>query len=83
MFKNYSILLTISLYIIISSCAQFVPPTGGPKDITPPNLTESIPKNETLNYKQKTIRLVFDELIDASSLRQELIITPQPNQHLK
>ncbi|SOE21595.1 Ig-like domain-containing protein [Spirosomataceae bacterium TFI 002] len=78
MFKNYSILLTISLYIIISSCAQFVPPTGGPKDITPPNLTESFPKNETLNYKQKTIRLVFDELIDASSLRQELIITPQP-----
>lgn len=76
--KEY-ILLSIVVSIILAGCAQFVPPTGGKRDIIPPELISSNPSNETLNFEGNTITLAFNELIDASSLRQELIITPQPD----
>lgn len=66
------------LLSILLSCAQFVPPTGGPKDEEPPKLLSSYPENQTLNFKDNFIELQFDELIEASTIRQELIITPQP-----
>lgn len=69
----------ICLSFLLVSCAQFVPPTGGKKDIIPPKLLQSIPDNQSTNFKGSSIRLIFNELIDATSLRQELIITPQPD----
>jgi uncharacterized protein (DUF2141 family) len=60
------------------NCAQFVPPTGGKKDEVPPKLLLSNPKMEQKNFKDKTIYLQFDELIDVTSLRQELLIIPEP-----
>ncbi|MFY7908075.1 MAG: Ig-like domain-containing protein [Emticicia sp.] len=62
---------------LLIGCAQFVPPTGGKKDETPPKLISSIPKAEQKNYKEKTISLEFDELVDVTSLRQELLIIPE------
>jgi uncharacterized protein (DUF2141 family) len=64
--------------VILSSCAQFVPPTGGSIDKKPPTLISSVPVDKTTSYKGSIISLMFDELIDATSIRQELIITPQP-----
>lgn len=71
-----SIYYIILLSTLITSCAQFVPPTGGPKDEDPPELVSSYPENKALLFKDKTIILSFNELIDATALRQELIITP-------
>ncbi|AWV99754.1 Ig-like domain-containing protein [Arcticibacterium luteifluviistationis] len=75
--KRLYILPVLSL--LVSGCAQFIPPTGGPKDEDPPELLSSYPENKTSLFKDKTINLVFNELIDATSLRQELIITPSIN----
>ena len=65
-------------FLTLLSCAQFIPPTGGPKDKEAPILVNNYPDNETLSFKGQTIKLQFNELIDATTLRQELIITPQP-----
>lgn len=62
---------------LLISCAQFVPPTGGKKDEIQPKLISSIPKSEQKNFKEKTISLEFDELVDVTSLRQELLIIPE------
>ncbi len=67
----------IYLIVILSGCAQFVAPTGGKKDEKPPILINSFPKNGQKEFKEKNITLEFDELIDATSLRQELLITPE------
>lgn len=67
------------LCVSVMSCAKFVPPTGGDRDVTPPKLVDSIPKNKATNYKEKTIWLKFDEYVDSKDLKQELIITPQPD----
>ena len=70
-------LLFIPTCNLLISCAQFVPPTGGKKDEEIPKLINSIPKSEQKNYKDKTISLEFNELVDISSLRQELLIIPE------
>jgi len=71
----YSI-LTISLLCIITRCANVTAPTGGPKDTIPPSMINSVPLNQSINFKQKTIYLEFDELIKADKLKDQLIITP-------
>ncbi|GAB3504365.1 Ig-like domain-containing domain [Emticicia fontis] len=74
-------LYRIAPFLIISnfllSCAQFVPPTGGKRDEIPPKLVKTIPENKQTNFKGNQIELYFDELIDATSLRQELVIIPE------
>lgn len=59
-------------------CAQFIPPTGGKKDIIAPKLVSSNPKNQTINFKDKSIDIEMDEFIETTSLKQELLITPNP-----
>jgi Bacterial Ig-like domain len=71
-------LLFLFPLLILFSCAQFIPPTGGKRDIMPPELMSSFPKNKTLNFNGKTIELTFNEYVDISSLKQELIIVPEP-----
>jgi len=75
--KLIQITLIIQTCRLLISCAQFVPPTGGKKDEDMPKLIKSVPKSEQKNYKDKTISLEFDELVDVSSLRQELLIVPE------
>lgn len=65
------------LIVTVCSCAQYVPPTGGKRDSLAPKLVNSIPLSKKTNYKEKEIELNFDELIDISSLRQELLIVPE------
>lgn len=71
-----SVILITGCKLLIS-CAQFIPPTGGKKDEIAPKLINSIPKAEQKNFKEKTISLEFDELVDVTSLRQELLIIPE------
>lgn len=49
---------------------------GGPKDTIPPSLILSYPVHQTLNYKESTLTLTFDEFINADKLKQKMIITP-------
>ncbi len=61
----------------ITSCANRVPPSGGPKDKTPPTLIGSIPKNGNTNVHTQEITLLFDEPIVQKNIRKELLITPR------
>ena len=62
--------------IIVGSCARRGTPTGGDKDTIPPVLLTTVPELETVNFRGDLLVLEFDELIDARSLKKELIITP-------
>jgi uncharacterized protein (DUF2141 family) len=72
------LLYCVSVFITLS-CAQFVPPTGGPTDKTPPNLLVSTPANKTKNFDGNVISMDFDEYVDITALKQELVIIPDPN----
>jgi len=70
--------IIIAVYILtIWSCANRVPPTGGPKDEEPPLLITSIPLNGSTNVKSNEITLMFNELVVTKNIKKELLITPR------
>lgn len=75
MLKKYA--LAIICVILLAKCAQQVAPTGGKKDIIPPNLISSDPPNRTTNFKGSKISLFFDEYVVIDNITQKLIITPE------
>jgi len=67
----------IFVIVLVSyQCAQRGTPTGGPKDITPPELTRAEPPNLTTNFTGQKIRLYFDELVKLKDIQKQLIISP-------
>ena len=58
------------------NCANQRSPTGGPKDTIPPNLTASIPLNETLNFGDDWIELSFDDDVNTTTLKKNLTVSP-------
>ncbi len=71
------LLIYLPIFLLFS-CAQFVPPTGGENDKIPPELIKSSPLNKSKNFNEKNILLTFNEYLDITSLKQELLITPEP-----
>ena len=71
---NFCFYLVIALTII--NCANRGSIGGGPKDITPPKIIKTEPKNYTTNFKGNEIRIYFDEYIKIKNLQKQLIISP-------
>ena len=64
------------MFSFLIGCAQMSPLTGGNKDTIPPNLIESIPPENSTNINPNQFYFVFNELIDASKLQENIIISP-------
>jgi uncharacterized protein (DUF2141 family) len=73
-FKSLFFLLII--VFSFSNCARRGTPTGGPKDSIPPILVEAKPKIESINFKEKKIKIYFDEYIKLKDVKKNLIISP-------
>ncbi len=73
------LLLAFSLFLGsgIMSCANIVPPSGGPKDTIAPRLLSITPKDSSLNTYIKKLELVFDKyMVNADA--SKLSISPAP-----
>ena len=64
----------IALYAI--ACATIVSPTGGPKDVTPPKMVSSQPKNFSTNFKGNKLILTFDEYVTLKTPEKFMLISP-------
>lgn len=60
------------------SCANIIPPGGGPRDSIPPHLIGSIPKDSALNVTTQNIVLTFDEYVQLQAVNENLIVSPVP-----
>jgi len=69
-------LVSIIILHFIGSCAVIKPPSGGPKDTTPPQLVYEEPPSGTLQYKGEQIRLEFSEYMDEASIEKGIRIFP-------
>lgn len=74
--KKTHFLLICLLSIFITHCAKRVVPEGGPKDETPPYLIKAEPKQNSVNFKEKHIRLYFNEYIKLNDFRKQLVVSP-------
>jgi uncharacterized protein (DUF2141 family) len=58
------------------SCANIIPPGGGPKDSIPPQLVSANPHDTTLHFNAKHITFVFDEYVDLQEVQNNLLFSP-------
>ena len=75
-------LITIICFLF-SSCANIVMPTGGEKDIIPPKLLRTFPKNNTINFKETSILFEFDENIAVNKWADHFNISPLTEKPIK
>ncbi|HTO14607.1 MAG TPA: Ig-like domain-containing protein [Edaphocola sp.] len=64
------------LLIILSSCANIVPPSGGEPDLTPPILLNQQPKDSLLNQKVLKIILKFNKFVVINDLAKNMTLSP-------
>jgi hypothetical protein len=60
----------------LGSCANFIPPSGGPRDSLPPVLVMANPKDSAVNVSTHKVVLVFDEYITLDNAYSNLIVSP-------
>ena len=69
-------LILILTGIALAQCAHPVMPTGGPKDITPPQFIGSVPPNYSTNFMSKKIEIEFDEFLQLKDPAKEIFTSP-------
>ncbi len=69
-------LLQFALLFVLFSCAIESMPTGGEKDITPPEVVESSPTNYQTNFVGAEIELTFDEYVELKNFSQQFSVSP-------
>ena len=74
--NSFQFFIAIFVSVFLYSCANMASPNGGPYDEKPPKFISSTPVKNQLNYKDKKIEVVFDELIQIDKPLENVIITP-------
>src|SRR5690606_12979220 len=57
-------------------CANIVPPSGGPKDETPPTVIAITPSDSALNSKPKKIIIRTNKYMEVANLENNLHVSP-------
>jgi len=60
----------------LESCANIVPPSGGPRDSIPPYLIAARPIDSAIGVFPKEILVGFNEYITTTSIQENLIVSP-------
>jgi Bacterial Ig-like domain len=74
----FLIIFSIFKLVILSGCANIVPPQGGFRDSLPPVLTKANPTDSSVNFTGKKISFTFDEYVTVENFSQNLLVSPIP-----
>ncbi|MDC0303713.1 Ig-like domain-containing protein [Flavobacteriales bacterium] len=68
----------IGIVVVLSmfGCAQQVAPTGGPKDVTPPEVFSEAPANRSTDFTAQEVVISFDEFIQFKNPSEQIVISP-------
>lgn len=72
----YFFAIVVTVLVMLSSCANMVPPVGGPRDSLPPQVIREVPENETRNFRGNRITLQFDEYVQVENAFENVIVSP-------
>lgn len=75
--------LSLSLLLTIAGCANPVPPSGGPRDTTPPAIAQSRPENGAVNVERASVSITFSEYVERRAFTEALSVTPRFAQPLE
>jgi Bacterial Ig-like domain len=74
----FILVLLVSKFMVLTGCANIVPPTGGPRDSIPPRLISVDPKDLSTHFKTNQIVFNFDEYVEIKDIRENLVVSPVP-----
>ncbi len=78
MSKLNTIISTLSV-ILLYQCANPVTPTGGAKDVSAPVIKITTPPDLSTNIKPAIVVFRFNEFIQASNIKEQIVISPKTN----
>lgn len=73
-----SILLILSKILVLGSCANMIPPSGGPRDSLPPVLRTVTPPDSSKGFSARTITFTFDEYVELAEVQKNVLVSPTP-----
>ena len=68
--------LAITCLLLLLGCASRVPPSGGPKDITPPSIISSTPDSAGINFNAAVLTFTFSEFVTLQDAGAGIFISP-------
>ncbi len=68
--------------LLLYSCANIVPPTGGEKDVSPPKPIDLTPPNLSVDFNSNKIELLFDEYVKIRDI-ENIQLSPKCDSPLK
>lgn len=75
--KHFLYLLILGFGImLLNFCANPMMPSGGPKDVAPPEVLVAEPANGSVNFRETKIRLYFNEFVKLNNPNEEVFISP-------
>ncbi|MDR0364806.1 MAG: Ig-like domain-containing protein, partial [Bacteroidales bacterium] len=72
----FQIFLLLEIIFLITQCANPSSPTGGPKDVTPPQTLKFVPDNYQAEFSSQTVTIYFDEYFVLDNVNDNVIISP-------
>lgn len=72
------IFFAIQKIVVLSGCANIIPPQGGPRDSLPPLLLKADPVDSSRNFSDTRITFSFDEYVDIQDVYNNLLVSPLP-----
>ncbi|PLX09616.1 MAG: hypothetical protein C0594_05720 [Marinilabiliales bacterium] len=66
----------LAIAFLSNFCANVVAPSGGPKDVTPPEILEMDPDNKSTNFTNDKFEITFNEYVQLKDVNQSLLISP-------
>lgn len=75
--------ITFGALILLTRCANQLPPGGGEPDTTPPQVLEVYPQNGTINFNKNFFELTFSEYVDKRSVQDAIFISPALHRSLE
>ncbi len=73
------IILLFTCSVILTSCANQLPPSGGEDDKNPPGFKIISPTPGTINFTGKEINIEFNKYVDRRSFEESFLISPKPD----
>jgi Bacterial Ig-like domain len=73
----FLVIFLITKIVVLTGCANIIPPTGGDRDSLPPRLVKVTPPDSSKRFNTKTIVFTFDEYIEQpQEILKNLIVSP-------
>ena len=71
------LIATVSLIIVLlAGCAKQGMPSGGPKDVAPPEQKRMTPENRTLGFSSDQFYIEFDEYVVIKDAENNILVSP-------